>query len=101
VFRWRRSVSSGAPSRTHNADGTPALTRGGLAERLLEIAERDDDGEPKTMPPTTSSSMAIDHAANYVEQYGDRCWVADVLSAAVIQQALDARQAVAAAPARD
>jgi len=31
-----------------NSDGTPLLTRGELAERLLEIAERDDDGEPKT-----------------------------------------------------
>jgi hypothetical protein len=36
------------PSKLTNADGTPALTRGELAERLLEIAERDDGGEPKT-----------------------------------------------------
>jgi hypothetical protein len=39
---------SSAPSRALNHDGTPALTRGELAERLLEIAEQDDDGEPKT-----------------------------------------------------
>jgi hypothetical protein len=38
---------STAPSRTLNADGTPALTRAELAERLIEIAE-DDGGEPKT-----------------------------------------------------
>ena len=31
-----------------NSDGTPALTRGELAERLLEIASGDDDGEAKT-----------------------------------------------------
>ena len=39
---------STAPSRALNYDGTPALSRGELAERLLEIAERDDDGQPKT-----------------------------------------------------
>ena len=39
---------STAPSRAVNSDGTPALTRGELAERLLEIASGDDDGEPKT-----------------------------------------------------
>jgi hypothetical protein len=39
---------STAPSRTLNYDGTPALTRGELAERLLEIAERGDDGKSKT-----------------------------------------------------
>jgi hypothetical protein len=39
---------STAPSRMLNSDGTPALTRGELAERLLEIAETGDDGEPKT-----------------------------------------------------
>jgi hypothetical protein len=37
-----------AGSRVVNSDGTPALTRGELAERLLEIASGDDDGEPKT-----------------------------------------------------
>ena len=37
---------STAPSRAVNSDGTP--TRGELAERLLEIASGDDDGEPKT-----------------------------------------------------
>ena len=39
---------STAPSRLLNPDGTPALTLGELAERLLEIAEGDDGGEPKT-----------------------------------------------------
>ena len=39
---------STAPSRAVNTDGTPVLTRGELAERLLEIAREDDDGEPKT-----------------------------------------------------
>src|SRR5262249_31766621 len=39
---------STAPSRALNYDRTPALSRGELAERLLEIAERDDDGHPKT-----------------------------------------------------
>src|SRR5262245_31711099 len=39
---------STAPSRARNYDGTPALSRGELAERLLEIAAQDDDGEPKT-----------------------------------------------------
>ena len=39
---------STAPSRVLNYDGTPALSRGELAERLLEIAQRDDDGQPKT-----------------------------------------------------
>jgi hypothetical protein len=39
---------STAPSRAVNYDGTPALSRGELAERLLEIAEQDDDGKPKT-----------------------------------------------------
>jgi hypothetical protein len=39
---------STAPSRIVNADGTPALSRAELGERLIEIAERDDGGEPKT-----------------------------------------------------
>jgi hypothetical protein len=39
---------STAPSRTLNADGTPALTRAELAERLLEIADNEDNGKPKT-----------------------------------------------------
>jgi hypothetical protein len=39
---------SAAPSKTRNADGTPALTRGELAERLLEIASDEDGGKPKT-----------------------------------------------------
>jgi hypothetical protein len=33
---------STAPSRTRNADGTPALTLGELAERLLEIVQSSD-----------------------------------------------------------
>jgi hypothetical protein len=37
-----------AISRTLNADGSLALSKAALAERLLEIAEKDDDGEPKT-----------------------------------------------------
>ena len=39
---------SSAPSRALNADGTPALSRAELAERLVEIAQRDDGGAPKT-----------------------------------------------------
>jgi hypothetical protein len=35
-------------SRTRNADGTRALSKAELAPHLLEIAERDDGGEPKT-----------------------------------------------------
>ncbi len=35
-------------SRTYNADGTLALSRHELGQRLLQIAERDDDGDPKT-----------------------------------------------------
>jgi hypothetical protein len=35
-------------SRTVNHDGTRALSRGELAERLLEIARDGDDGKPKT-----------------------------------------------------
>ena len=35
-------------SRTRNGDGTLALSRYELGERLLEIAERDDGGEAKT-----------------------------------------------------
>jgi hypothetical protein len=31
-----------------NADGMPALSRAELAERLVEIAQRDDGGAPKT-----------------------------------------------------
>jgi hypothetical protein len=31
-----------------NSDGTPALSRAELAEKLIAIAERDDNGEPKT-----------------------------------------------------
>ena len=39
---------STAPSRTLNYDGTPALRLGELAERLLEIAENENEGQPKT-----------------------------------------------------
>jgi hypothetical protein len=35
-------------SRALNGDGTPSLSRAELAERLLDIAEVDDDGAPKT-----------------------------------------------------
>jgi hypothetical protein len=35
-------------SRTRNADGTRAMSKDKLGERLLEIAEHGDDGEPKT-----------------------------------------------------
>ena len=43
-----RSEFSERPSTTFNSDGTTALSRSALAEQLLKIAERDDDGEPKT-----------------------------------------------------
>jgi hypothetical protein len=39
---------STAPSKAQNYDGKPALQLGKLAERLLEVAESGDDGEPKT-----------------------------------------------------
>jgi hypothetical protein len=39
---------SSAPSRAKNYDGTSALQLGELAARLLEIADDDDDGKPKT-----------------------------------------------------
>lgn len=35
-------------SRLLNSDGTPALSNAELGEHLLEIAEREDDGKPKT-----------------------------------------------------
>jgi hypothetical protein len=37
-----------ATVKTVDADGSPALSRLELGERLIEIADRDDDGEPKT-----------------------------------------------------
>jgi hypothetical protein len=43
-----RSEFSERPSATFNNDGTTALSRSELAERLLEIAAEGDDGEPKT-----------------------------------------------------
>src|SRR5262245_10218958 len=39
---------STAPSRVKNFDGTPALSLGELAAKLLEIAHEDDNGKPKT-----------------------------------------------------
>ncbi len=36
------------------------------------------------MKPSDSRSRS------YVEQYGDRCWEADILPSAVIEQAIDA-----------
>ena len=39
---------STAPSRAVNYDGTPALNRGELAERLFKIAHEGDGGAPKT-----------------------------------------------------
>ena len=35
-------------ARSRNSDGTPALSNEELAERLLEIAEQEDSGAPKT-----------------------------------------------------
>jgi hypothetical protein len=35
-------------SRMFNVDGTAALSRAELSKRLIEIASRDDDGDPKT-----------------------------------------------------
>jgi hypothetical protein len=45
---WGKEPRLSTTSRAFNYDGTPALSRGELAERLLEIAEQGDDGEPKT-----------------------------------------------------
>jgi hypothetical protein len=45
---WGKEPWLSTTSRVLNYDGTPALSRGELAERLLEIAEQEDDGEPKT-----------------------------------------------------
>src|SRR5262249_47449534 len=39
---------STAPSRARNYDGTPALSRGELAERLLKLTREGHNGEPKT-----------------------------------------------------
>jgi hypothetical protein len=47
--RWWDGKEPRFASRgTLNYDGTPALSRGELAERLIEIARGDDDGQPKT-----------------------------------------------------
>jgi hypothetical protein len=51
VTWWREDnvpEFSTRPSRARNSDGTPALTRGELAKRLLRIATTDDDGASKT-----------------------------------------------------
>ena len=41
-------VGQSAAARSRDADGTPALSNAELAERLCEIADEADDGEPKT-----------------------------------------------------
>jgi hypothetical protein len=48
--RWlgERIPQLSSISRSFNADGTPALARQQLGVKLIEIADRDDDGEPKT-----------------------------------------------------
>jgi hypothetical protein len=49
VTRWHGATPGlSTVSRQRNADGTPALSRAELAEKLTEIADRDDDGQPKT-----------------------------------------------------
>jgi hypothetical protein len=48
IWLGERPRFSSAPSRAFNADGTRALSRAELADRLVEIAQRDDDGAPKT-----------------------------------------------------
>src|SRR5262249_41767690 len=69
--RWRALPSWGwdggreprfnTASRALNADGTPALSRAELAERLLEIARRDDDPTKDWSPLLLSRTVAWLH----------------------------------------
>jgi hypothetical protein len=49
VTSWHgRTTKLRMVSHRLNSDGKPALARGELAEKLLDIAANDDDGQPKT-----------------------------------------------------
>src|SRR6266478_2026987 len=45
---WGKVPGLAKTSRSLNADGTPALSNEELGQHLVEIAEREDDGKPKT-----------------------------------------------------